>query len=182
MLASHSMMRCDVRCVRNTLRIQVLFKTIIGASTAGAVQRAIQARRELSNKLENRFQLSVSQATQIQLYSPGVCKVFIRCLMDAGDHQEDIVRAACGDVVNSSALDADHVAAHNRQLVTGDATPQQSGTSDDCEKVLPKYPSSHQEGDGEGADPYSRRGYTSEVFKIEIENLPQWSGYKVCHM
>ena len=101
--------------------------------------------------------------------------------MDADDQQGEVIRADCGGVVSPSSLDSDHVAAHSQQPVTGDAALQQSSTFDDCERVLPQHPSSHQEGDGEGDDPYSRKGYTSEVFKIEIENLPQWSGYKVRH-
>ena len=102
--------------------------------------------------------------------------------MDADDQQGEVIRADCGSVVNSSSLNSDHVAAHSRQLVTaeGEASTPQSDTSDNqCEEVLPQCPSSHQEGTGERDDPYSRRGYTSEVFKIEVENLPQWSGYKV---
>ena len=171
------------RCLRDTLQIQVFFKAVSSASTGSAVQRVVHPRRKFSTplkRLDNRFDLTFISPTTIQPYSLGVCKIFSRRLMDVGDQQGEIARVDCRGVVNSSPVDSDYVACHSQQLAAGDtSSPQRDVVSDDCEKVLPQYPSSHQEGDGEGADPYSRKGYTSEVFKIEIENLPQWSGYKV---
>ena len=66
--------------------------------------------------------------------------------------------ATCEHVTESTSVEED------TQKSTGNFA--ESAVVSECEKVAK-------------GDAYSSRGYTSEVFKIELDNLPPWIGYKV---
>ena len=93
--------------------------------------------------------------------------------MDVDKHKEDTITTE-GKYVSH---DQDSVP-HDLDEVTSVVDKVQSSTSDRREDCIAGTPGNAQ-GDGEKEDPYSKRGFTSEVFKIEVNNLPQRVGYKV---
>ena len=100
-----------------------------------------------------------------------------RCLMDVDDCKEEVVKAP------GSVEDVSHdCPSGSHDLVDGGPdTPVVSTepTGTDVKGGAPSSPGNGREEGAERNDPYSKRGYTSEVFKIEVDNLPQWVGYKV---
>ena len=66
----------------------------------------------------------------------------------------------------------------------GEDEPGTSTGAEDAHRVAGSFAESVvtaelDKGVGLKEDAYSSRGYTSEVFKIELDNLPAWIGYKV---
>ena len=105
--------------------------------------------------------------------------------MDVDDQKGQVLEATDGGDVSGDCRSMSHdLSGAAAPVVVMSADSTDNGKEDEGAAVSAEggSPGNYQEegrGGGEKEDPYSKRGYTSEVFKIELENIPQRIGYKV---
>ena len=142
-------------------------------------KRNISQRRTLSNLHRILSQLKTAGDRNLSSqHFPQACRTTFstsifscsdRVLMDVDTYRQDPAGVATGDASphhDSSTHDLDRAEASLKALPAECISPGSS----------PRIP---QAGDEKSDDAYTKRGYTSEIFKIELSNLPKKVGYKV---